>query len=557
MVTFQEFPIKQAVAIIGGGIAGLMTSLELSSFFPVYLLEKRDSLGGNLLNVKKIFTNGKLLENPISNLINLINSKSNVKINLGAEIKDIEGNPGNYKIKFLVNEQLEEINVGVICISIGLSEMEVESNNSYKANVINQTSFSQLIKEGKIDGNDSHNSKKTLVFINDIKLLNDDHEITSPIMNIYSLVNAIEAKKRGHEVIYIYDNINTPFTFENLYRTARKLQIQFLKAPYEILKEEEKGEKSILKLKIEGKEIVLRPDYIILSNPLQSNDDDDLIELLTEVKKTDSGLFRTLYDKIYQNETSQKGIFLVGSCIHPMTFSQIINHSKAASLSVYKVLKNEVLRIESSWAEIIDEECIKCQNCVHSCPFNAINVLEFEDSEKIDIKINEIRCRGCGICTSVCPTNAIIIKTQLEEDIEKKIRLIIKDYKETENKDPKIIGYVCKNCASYSLDLSNLLDNFQHLHVSTIPISCAGSLSPLNILKPLALGADGVIILKCPQESCHFIDGSIKSDKMITFSKDLLKAINANSKRIEYLDVVSASYDKIKNKILSFIKELR
>ncbi|MDZ7838050.1 MAG: 4Fe-4S binding protein [Actinomycetota bacterium] len=45
-------------------------------------------------------------------------------------------------------------------------------------------------------------------------------------------------------------------------------------------------------------------------------------------------------------------------------------------------------------------ECINCGKCEELCRFEAIT-----DSET-DIKIDDIRCEGCGVCVHACPVDA-------------------------------------------------------------------------------------------------------------------------------------------------------
>lgn len=52
---------------------------------------------------------------------------------------------------------------------------------------------------------------------------------------------------------------------------------------------------------------------------------------------------------------------------------------------------------------LIDENrCIKCGKCAESCRFNAIE----------NLKINSFLCEGCGVCTLVCPENAITLENE-------------------------------------------------------------------------------------------------------------------------------------------------
>ena len=51
-------------------------------------------------------------------------------------------------------------------------------------------------------------------------------------------------------------------------------------------------------------------------------------------------------------------------------------------------------------------DCIKCGKCEEACRFDAIS-----DSET-DIKIDLIRCEGCGVCIYLCPTSALELKSE-------------------------------------------------------------------------------------------------------------------------------------------------
>ena len=49
-------------------------------------------------------------------------------------------------------------------------------------------------------------------------------------------------------------------------------------------------------------------------------------------------------------------------------------------------------------AKINKEKCIECKRCIEACKFGAIN-------ENLEIEKDE--CEGCGVCSYVCPANAI------------------------------------------------------------------------------------------------------------------------------------------------------
>jgi MinD superfamily P-loop ATPase len=56
---------------------------------------------------------------------------------------------------------------------------------------------------------------------------------------------------------------------------------------------------------------------------------------------------------------------------------------------------------EGRYAEVVQEKCIKCGECLKACPFDAIDVINGE------YVINRWICEGCYTCSFVCPVKAI------------------------------------------------------------------------------------------------------------------------------------------------------
>ncbi len=56
-------------------------------------------------------------------------------------------------------------------------------------------------------------------------------------------------------------------------------------------------------------------------------------------------------------------------------------------------------------AQISEEKCIACGECVEQCPFGAIKI----DKENRTVKINLLDCYGCGVCRHACPNDAIYL----------------------------------------------------------------------------------------------------------------------------------------------------
>jgi len=63
-------------------------------------------------------------------------------------------------------------------------------------------------------------------------------------------------------------------------------------------------------------------------------------------------------------------------------------------------------------AEIIDEKCIKCGECINICPHGAIYV-----DNNGRYKVNQVYCEGCITCRLVCPVKNAIKYNKVETGI--------------------------------------------------------------------------------------------------------------------------------------------
>ena len=57
-------------------------------------------------------------------------------------------------------------------------------------------------------------------------------------------------------------------------------------------------------------------------------------------------------------------------------------------------------------AVVEQEQCVLCRKCISHCYFDAIAIKDGR------LEINPLDCEGCGLCTHICPTNALRMETQ-------------------------------------------------------------------------------------------------------------------------------------------------
>jgi heterodisulfide reductase subunit A2 len=91
--------VKGSVLVVGGGIGGIQTALDLvESGFHVTLVEKNPTIGGTMAQLDKTFPTNDCSMCILSPKLVSCGRELNIDILTGAEIAHISGRPGNFKV---------------------------------------------------------------------------------------------------------------------------------------------------------------------------------------------------------------------------------------------------------------------------------------------------------------------------------------------------------------------------------------------------------------------------------------------------------------------------
>ena len=88
-----------AVLVVGGGIAGIQTSLDLAELgFKVFMLEKAPAIGGKMSQLDKTFPTNDCAICILSTKLVEAGRHHNIQIISCAEIDKLEGQAGNFQV---------------------------------------------------------------------------------------------------------------------------------------------------------------------------------------------------------------------------------------------------------------------------------------------------------------------------------------------------------------------------------------------------------------------------------------------------------------------------
>ena len=110
----------------------------------------------------------------------------------------------------------------------------------------------------------------------------------------------------------------------------------------------------------------------------------------------------------------------------------------------------------------------------------------------------------------------------------------LQDTKEIQTEfKPKILAFCCNWCAYAGADLAGVSRFQMPTDVRVIRVMCSGRVPPELIIRALANGLDGVMILGCHPGECHYSEGNYLTRRRAHVLKRLLMYIGIEPERFQ------------------------
>jgi coenzyme F420-reducing hydrogenase delta subunit len=95
---------------------------------------------------------------------------------------------------------------------------------------------------------------------------------------------------------------------------------------------------------------------------------------------------------------------------------------------------------------------------------------------------------------------------------------------------PKITLFHCINALA---DAENLPPAaFNGYQLKTVKLPCSALVKDIFLLRAFEAGADGVLVLMCPQGTCRQIEGNVRAAKRIAWVQGILNDIGLGAGRL-------------------------
>jgi coenzyme F420-reducing hydrogenase delta subunit len=91
----------------------------------------------------------------------------------------------------------------------------------------------------------------------------------------------------------------------------------------------------------------------------------------------------------------------------------------------------------------------------------------------------------------------------------------------------------------------------------TFKVPCAGSIHDALLLKAFQKGADGVMVLGCPDGCCHFKNGNAIMEKNVERARNILEGLGIPGARLKMSLVATEDYEKLHGLLQEFHHEMQ
>ncbi len=405
----RQVPVIPGALVIGGGVAGLQAALDIADAgYPATLVERAGALGGNVAQLYRVFPTLEPAAELLNALVERVIQHPRITVMTDAEVTDVGGYVGNFKVQVQRGDQVVELPAGAIIVATGF-----EPFDAHRKPELGYGAYPQVITTLDFERLSAQDFKpvtepKRVVFIQCVG--SRDQALGNPYCSrVCCMVTAKQARlvrqrfpKADVNVFYM-DVRAYGKGFEEFYDKAREEGVIYRRGnPSEIIR---RGERVVVRAEdtLLGEPVEVEADLVVLAVGMRPRADSEVVAGLLKLARTADGFLLEAHPKLRPVDTAVAGVFLAGACQGPKDTAESIIQARAASAAAMTLLMRGRVQVEAATSFIDEELCAGCGQCAQVCSFSALSLHPVRGK----MTVNQVLCQGCGSCAVTCPSGAI------------------------------------------------------------------------------------------------------------------------------------------------------
>ena len=444
-----EVEVVPAALVIGAGVAGLSVAVSLANRgFEVKLVEREPEMGGLLRGVNRLYPTGDDAQAFIEAKVEAAQRHPKIEVFTGAEVGDVSGFVGNYEVVVGQGEPVLDgrpgrelgFAVGVIIVATGAKEFKPVGIYGYDGErVITQGQLEKLLASGELgvtsdeeEGTSTSSPATSLpvthpsvVMIQCVGARDETRPYCSRICCMTAVKNALlikEADPRAQVYVLYRDMLTLGAEYESLYHEARGQGVTFLQ--YSPQSPPAVNDRQVIVYdELLGQTLSIPCDLVVLSTPLVGQADAGNLAQLLKVPVDEHGFFLEAHVKLRPLDFATDGIFLCGCAHWPADVGESVTQAHGAAARASILLGKGAVEVEPIVSVVDEENCIGCGLCETVCPYKAIVLRDTGTGRKA--QTIAASCKGCGVCGAGCPEMAISMQHFTDQQLFAQIDALV------------------------------------------------------------------------------------------------------------------------------------
>lgn len=209
--------------------------------------------------------------------------------------------------------------------------------------------------------------------------------------------------------------------------------------------------------------------------------------------------------------------------------------------------KDIPIELDSYIPSVKENLCRGCGDCATICEYDAIQLIDKDGEIKVSQIDSEI-CRGCGTCVTFCPSSAIQPGKYTSNWLDFKFKDI----------DPNKKNIIVFSCNWNGADFAKInKSKFANTNLIFIQTMCTGRIESTFILKALEQGADGVLVVGCAADECHYEFGAKRFSETYAKVQQLAHMLGYNKERLEYETISEKNTEKFVEIVKNYTRNFK
>ncbi len=434
-------PITKRALVVGGGVAGLTTAINVADGgYPVVLVERSPRLGGKVAQLSSLYLDGGQGESLLRERIQSVTHHPLVEVLTEAEVAAFEGYVGNFTVR--VDRARDAgpdhsaglpvaYDVGAVVLATGFDlyakERLPEYGGGRYVDVVDSLAFERMLGSGEIRRPSDGRVPREVVWIQcaGSRAPERHRPYCSKICCMCAAKQTMaycQAVPEGQAYVFYIDIRSQGRGYDEfVQRAMEEFGVVYLRGKVSRVVDSD-GKLEVWGVDtLTGRSARMGADMVVLMNAaVPSAGSRDLARLL-RVGADENGFFAEAHPKLHPVESLTAGVYLAGAGQFPKDIPETVAQASGAASKVLKLFAQEELASEPYVAVVDEQLCVGCGLCVPACPYDARELHPWRQLATV----NAALCQGCGACAVVCRNKATTMRNMTTEQVLAMIEAVL------------------------------------------------------------------------------------------------------------------------------------